>query len=259
MSAADLPAGSVPTDTVEVPAGAVVVTDLHLAPDGDPRTDAFLAWWEALDPRPPMLIVLGDLFDTWVGPKQARLEGSARVLRAFAGLREAGAAVHVVPGNRDALMGSDVEAASGASLHLEGFVGTLPGGERAAFVHGDGLCTLDTGYQRLRKVWRMGAVRAASRLVPLFVARAVARRLRRRSERSKPLKLEAERSIRPEAVDALGRSAGVELVICGHAHEPKDERAPGGTRWIVVGAFGEGRGSEVLVVGAGGLQVRSQS
>lgn len=258
MSAVRLPAGSVPVDEVAVPAGAVVVTDLHLSPEGDARTEAFIAWWNARTPRPPMLIVLGDLFDTWVGPKQGRLPGSAKVLAFFEGLASQGVEVHLVPGNRDALMGADVEGASGASVHLEGFVGLLADGGRAAFVHGDGLCILDLGYQRLRKVWRMGAVRAASRLVPLFVARAVARRLRRRSERAKPLKLAEERAIRPEAVDALVRATAASLVVCGHAHEPRDEILAGGARWIVVGAFGEGRGCEILELDADGATVGDQ-
>lgn len=258
MSGVRLPAGSVPTDTVAVPAGAVVVTDLHLAPEGDPRTDAFIAWWNAREPRPPMLIVLGDLFDTWVGPKQGRLRGSARVLAFFRELVTHGVEVHLVPGNRDALMGADVEAAAGASVHLDGFIGVLADGSRAAFVHGDGLCILDRGYQRLRRVWRIGAVRAASHLVPLFVARAVARRLRRRSELAKPLKLEEERAIRPEAVDALVSATDAEVVVCGHAHEPRDEILPGGARWIVVGAFGEERGGEVLELHAGGAKVRER-
>lgn len=258
MSGVRLPAGSVPADEIAVPPGAVVVTDLHLSPEGDARTDAFMAWWRALVPRPPMLIVLGDLFDTWVGPKQGRLPGSASVLAFFEGLGAQDVAVHLVPGNRDALMDADVTEASGASLHLEGFLGALPDGSRAAFVHGDGLCTLDRGYQRLRKVWRMGAVRAASRLVPLFVARAVARRLRRRSERAKPLKLAEERAIRPEAVDALLRASGASLVVCGHAHEPRDEILASGARWIVVGAFGEGRGGEILELHAGGVTARDQ-
>lgn len=258
MSAARLPAGSVPTDTLTVPAGAVVVTDLHLSPEGDPRTDAFITWWNARLPRPPMLIVLGDLFDTWVGPKQGRLEGSARVLAFFRDLAAQGIEVHLVPGNRDALMGADVEEAAGASVHLEGFLGMLADGSRAVFVHGDGLCTLDTGYQRLRRIWRCGLVRGASRWVPLFVARAVARRLRRRSERAKPLKLAAERAIRPEAVDALASATDAALVVCGHAHDPQDSRAPGGARWIVVGAFGEGRGAEVLELRASGVRMIEQ-
>lgn len=260
MSAADaearLPPGSVPTDEVTVPVGALVVTDLHLAPAGDARTDGFLRWLRAQRPTPPMLIVLGDLFDTWVGARQARLEGSGRVLAAFADLARGGSAVHIVPGNRDALMGPDVERASGARVHLEGFVGLLPGGARAAFVHGDALCTLDHDYLRLRRLWRARPLRWLSGVVPLFVARAVARRLRARSESAKPRKVEAARSIRPAAVVELARRVGATLVVCGHAHDPRDE-AVEGARWIVVGAYGEGRGAEVLRIGAGGEVVAS--
>lgn len=256
-AAARLPRGSVPEVQVDVPAGAVVVTDLHLAPGGDARTDAFMAWWRGLAPRPPALIVLGDLFDTWVGPKQARMAGSSRVLGFLSELVLAGTAVHLVPGNRDALMGDDVVRATGASLHLEGFIGVQESGQRLAFVHGDSLCTLDRGYQRLRWVWRFGPVRGLSRIVPLFAARAAARRLRRQSERAKPLKLAETKSIQPAAVEALALATGADVVVCGHAHEPRDLELSAALRWIVVGAFGEGRGDEILRIDAATLALDS--
>ena len=245
-----LPAGSVPDGPgVPCPAGTVVITDLHLAPLGDGRTDAFEAECRALEGA-PRVAILGDLFDVWVGPKQERLEGSARVLRALRGLVDAGTAVEVVPGNRDSLLGPEFETATGARLHPEGFVAELDGGGRAALVHGDSLCTLDADYLRLRRVLRRGWVRALTRRSPLWLARRIGRRLRRESESRKPFKLDAERSIRPAAVAALAAATGAEAVICGHAHEPRDERVHG-VRWVVVGAWGvEDR--DHLVVGPRG-------
>ena len=104
----------------------------------------------------------------------------------------------------------------------------------------------------------MGAVRAASRLVPLFVARRCAAAPAAAPSRAKPLKLAEERAIRPEAVDALLRASDASLVVCGHAHEPRDEILASGARWIVVGAFGEGRGGEILELHAGGVTARDQ-
>jgi len=245
-----LPARSVPAgDTLPLPSGSVAITDLHLAPLGDARTDAFEAECERLRGAPRVLI-LGDLFDVWVGPKQARLEGSARVLRALRGLVDSGTPVEFVPGNRDTLLGPEFEAATGATLHPEGFVAEVEGGQRVTFVHGDSLCTLDADYQRLRRELRRGWVRALTRRSPLWLARRIGRRLRRESEQRKPFKLDEERSIRPAAVAALAAATSARTVVCGHAHAPRDVQVDG-VRWIVVGAWREAP-SDHLRVGPGG-------
>ncbi|MEL6715880.1 MAG: hypothetical protein AAFP86_19025, partial [Planctomycetota bacterium] len=197
---ARLPVGSLPPDApISLAPGTALITDLHLAPLGDARTDRFELDCAAFEGA-PRLIVLGDLFDVWVGPKQARLAGSERVLRALRRLVDAGTAVEVVPGNRDTLLGAAFERATGATLWREGFVATLgPAGRRVAFVHGDALCTLDRGYQRLRRLLRSGPVRWASRRAPLWFARRIGHRLRAESEGRKPFKLADERSIRRAA------------------------------------------------------------
>ncbi|MEL6427809.1 MAG: UDP-2,3-diacylglucosamine diphosphatase [Planctomycetota bacterium] len=236
-----LPAGGVPTRRLgPLEPGTLVITDLHLAPLGDRRTDLFEEECAGLVAI-PRLIVLGDLFDVWVGRKQAALDGSRRVLAALRGLTDRGVAVEVVPGNRDSLLGVDFERLTGATLHREGFLasGRFDGFDgEVAFVHGDALCTLDRGYLRLRTLLRARAVRALSRRAPLFVARRIGRRLRAESENRKPFKLAADRSIRPAAVEELLRRSAAELVVCGHAHVARDERVGGG-RWIVVAAWRE--------------------
>lgn len=251
---AALPAGSVPVDRVALATGTVVVTDLHLAPLGGPRVDAFGAWCDGLKDV-PAVCCLGDLFDTWVGRRQATIPGSAQVLDALARLVARGVDVHLVPGNRDALIDEDFERRTGGSLHSEGFVASLEGGGTATFVHGDGLCTLDLDYLKLRRLWRIGAVRGLSRHVPLWVARRIAARLRGASETSKPLKLPEERSIRPAAVRAIAEATSASTVVCGHAHEARDEELRGAdgaptVRWIVVGAWEAER--DLLTVTPGG-------
>lgn len=252
---ARLPEGSVPQAELVLREGAAVITDLHLAPLGDERTRAFCDWADALRGI-PQLLILGDFFDTWVGPKQVAIPGSSEVLGALRRLVERGTEVHVIPGNRDALLDPTFEEASAAQLHPEGFVGVLPGGGRVAFVHGDSLCTLDRGYQRLRKVWRRAPVRFTSRHAPLWFARWVGSRLRRASESRKPFKLLEEKSIQRAAVEALALATSSQVVVCGHAHVARDEFGPGAQppRWIVVGAWREDP-QDGLVVRTGGMPV----
>lgn len=248
-----LPGGSVPTTSIgALEPGTRVITDLHLAPLGDERTALFEAACAELTDT-PRLIILGDLFDVWVGRKQARLDGTARVLRALRQLTERGVAVELVPGNRDTLLGATFERSTGGRLHREGFLAESPCGlrtERIAFVHGDALCTLDRGYLRLRWLLRTRPVRFVSRFVPLWIARRVGERLRSESERRKPFKLEAERSIRPAAVELLAKGAGSDVVVCGHAHVARDV-ALRGVRWIVVAAWRESGADELSIGNAG--------
>lgn len=236
---ARLPAGSVPAGPVlDLAVGTVVIADLHLAPLGDARTAAFERDCAALA-GVPRLVILGDLFDVWVGRRQERLEGAVRVRDALAALTRSGTEVDLVPGNRDALLDRHFAESCGASFHREGFVGRTPDGRRSACVHGDALCTQDHGYQRLRRTLRSPFVRALARWVPLAVARRIGARVRAESEARKPGKLGHEKSIRTAAVVELATRVDASVVVCGHAHVHRDDDLDG-VRWIVVGAWREG-------------------
>ncbi len=253
-----LPAGACPTTRVGLLEGTLVITDLHLAPFGDERTRRFVQLCDQLE-GVPALICLGDLFDMWVCRRQAGMEGSKPVLDAFERLTRRGTEVHLVPGNRDALIGAWFEERTGGRLHRDGFVGELEGGVRAVFVHGDALCTRDTGYLRLRSLWRLPPVRLISWLAPMWFARRVGSRLRGLSEASKPVKLAEEKAIQRDAVCRVAREAGATALACGHAHDVRDESLSGEAepvRWIVVGAW-EWEQDLLRIGKAGGLELGS--
>lgn len=256
--AAALPAGAVPVTRVPLPEGTLVITDLHLAPLGDGRSERFTRLCDGLE-GVPALVCLGDLFDMWVCRRQAGMEGSGQVLDALERLARRGVAVHVVPGNRDALLGPWFDRRTGGSLHPDGFVAELPSGERAAMVHGDALCTRDRGYLRLRWLWRFPPVRLVSWLAPMWFARRIGARLRGLSEASKPTKLPDEKAIQRAAVTGVAALTGASALVCGHAHDARDEALEGAggepVRWIVVGAWGWER--DLLRVGKAGLETGS--
>ena len=167
--------------------------------------------------------------------------GSVPVLDAFERLVRRGTEVHLVPGNRDALIGAWFEKRTGGRLHPDGFVGEMEGGECAVFVHGDALCTRDTGYLRLRSLWRFWPVRLISWLAPMWFARRVGSRLRGISESTKPIKLAEEKAIQRDAHDVRDESLGEGL-------DP--------VRWIVVGAW-EWEQDLLRIGEAGSLQLGS--
>lgn len=231
-------------------AGTTFVADLHLDVAQADFVAPFVRFVDGLTDA-PALVVLGDLFDAWVGPAQARLPGAPPVLDALARLVARGTAVHVVPGNRDFLLERSFTARTGVTLHPEGFV-ARHGAERVRCVHGDTLCTRDVGYLRLRRVLRSAPVGWVAPRVPLWLGTRIARRLRRASTAAVAAKLPDEKSIQRDAVRAELAASGARTLVCGHAHEWRDETFDDGTRWIVLDAFGAGA-RDVLVAGAGGV------
>jgi len=248
------PAGPARLPEVPFEPGTRIIGDLHLdvGPGADPAgAEAFLDWLASLNDV-PRLVILGDLFDAWIGPAHVTL--AAEVLGGLEALTRRGTAVDVIPGNRDFLLDAAFELRSGARLWPFGMVGADPEhagrGGRLLVIHGDELCTRDLAYQRLRRVMRSGPVSWAAPRIPRPVALWTARRLRRASIRAVGRKPAAEKEQQEAAVRDLASQHGCGTLVCGHAHVFRDEALPGGPRWVVLGAFGDGR--DVLRVGVGG-------
>ncbi len=243
---------------IELERGTRVIADLHLDAADPAACLSFVEWVQKLADV-PTLAILGDLFDVWVGPAQARMSGASIVLDALAALACKGTRVVVVPGNRDFLLDASFESRTSAVIAREGFVGrVLSRGEtqRVLFVHGDTLCTLDTNYQRLRRTLRSRPVQWLGPRLPLWAGTAIARRLRRASVKAIAEKLPEEKSVQASAVREVARAQRASLVICGHAHMFRDESLENGPRWIVLDAFGGAR--DLAYVSAGGdVQVAS--
>jgi UDP-2,3-diacylglucosamine hydrolase len=237
---------------VEMLVGSLVIADLHLDLERDDALRGFLAFLEAAQDA-PRLLILGDLFEYWIGGAQAESAGGRRVLAALGKLTRSGSALDVVPGNRDFLLDDRFERASGARLRRDGLVGVLGAGERVLFLHGDELCSRDRAYLRLRGVLRSPLVSFAARALPAPAARALARHLRRTSRAAvaaKPAEVVAQQ---PEEVRNRLGAARAQTLVCGHAHRFRDERLDLGLRWIVLDAFGAEH--DVLAVGESGLAV----
>lgn len=233
---------------VDLAVGAAVIGDLHLDIADEVRALAFARWLEALEA--PRLVILGDLFDAWLGPGSARESGARCVIAALSAARERGTACDVVPGNRDFLLDGSFERASGCVLHPGGVLGLLPGGGRALLVHGDELCTEDLSYQRYKRIVRARWVRWVAAHLPLGLTGALGRRLRGASRRAVAAKLPAYKALQPTAARSLAAAACAPTLVCGHAHEARDERVAEDLRWIVLDAYGGAR--DQLSVGEGG-------
>ena len=215
----------------------VVVADLHLDPTDAARCGEFVSWLETL-PDETKLVILGDLFDAWVGPGHAQFEGASRVLSSLKELCDRGGEVHLLWGNRDFLLDERVAQEAGATLHGDALVGVDVQGRRTLFVHGDELCTLDLSYQRMRRILRSRVVSGGLLSLPLSASLWLARRLRKESKRAVGSKAPEEMAMQEDVVASLCRAHTSDALVCGHAHQWRDQTVAGSFRWVVLDAFG---------------------
>ncbi len=229
------------------------ISDLHLAED-TPRT--FGAWRDhLLNTRADAVIILGDLFEAWVGD-DARHEGFES--RAAATLIEASArrSIGFMVGNRDFLLGREMLDACGV-LALPDPTLLTAFAERALLTHGDAWCLADVDYQQYRRQVRDPAWRSQVLARPLAERRALARSMRAQS--AGKAADHAGTVFDVDRTTALRWMADTDAptLVHGHTHRPATESlGEGRTRhvlsdWDFDHGAGNGR-ADVLRWSAGG-------
>jgi UDP-2,3-diacylglucosamine hydrolase len=210
------------------------IADLHLAPER-PRTSArFLQFLAADAPRHRELVILGDLFEFWIGDDAA--PAARPVIDALAAFSSSGRRLLLMHGNRDPLLGHGFAAATDGTLLADPIVLDVAG-TATLLSHGDAWCTRDLAYQAFRATARQPAFQRDFLSRTLENRVAFARGLRMQSEDAKSTKAADIMDVTPDAVvDAL-REAGVRRIIHGHTHRPAahviDLGDALGERWVL--------------------------
>jgi UDP-2,3-diacylglucosamine hydrolase len=205
----------------------LIVADAHLgSTPGD--VEAFVAFLRA-EPPAGHLVLLGDLFDLWIGAPRLQTPAHRRVLEALRNLRAAGARLWYVEGNRDYFLGEAFCPDPFAGVACEGLDLEI-GGVRGRFEHGDRINVADRTYQRWRRFSRSAPVRRAFTALPGGVAERLSGWLERRM-RSTNLPHRArfpEDLCRARASRAF--AAGIDRFFLGHFHRAWDWEAREGDR-----------------------------
>jgi UDP-2,3-diacylglucosamine hydrolase len=211
------------------------VSDLHLS-ESLPRT---LAAFEAYLMATPAqaVLVLGDLFEVWVGDDVETGSFETRVLDLLA-KASCRLSIGFMVGNRDFLLG--IETLRRAGLFALADPTVLQAfGRRALLTHGDRLCLADHEYQAFREQVRSPAWQSEFLARPLAERRAIARDLRERSRRRAAERSGARAGDEWVDVDTASavrwmHEAGARTLVHGHTHQPGTEPlAPGYVRHVL--------------------------
>lgn len=218
------------------------IADLHLEDARPGSTDDFLRFIDREARGVDQLVILGDLFEAWVGDDDPS-ETGARVAEALAGLAKQGSEISFIHGNRDFLLGHDYAQRCRMRLLPDPSLIVLEG-EPTLIGHGDLYCTSDSGYQQFRAMTRAPQWRAQFLSQPLAARLAFSQQAREASkarygELQAAGTAETITDVTPEAVDSTFERFGIRRIIHGHTHRPAVHENDGRTRTVVGDWYGD--------------------
>jgi UDP-2,3-diacylglucosamine hydrolase len=203
-----------------------VIADAHVSGPGGPA-GPLVEQLRALPARGcRRLVLLGDIFQAWIGFRSFETSDIAAVVEVLRDLRRQGVRTEYIEGNRDFFLAGSPYADAFDRVALE--TSFEAGGVRYLAVHGDGLNDRDWQY----RFWRGLSKSAPVRLMVGGFPRKLAHRLVHSTERKLSQTNFKHKAVLPE--EAIRRYAerrlaeGYDVLLLGHFHEPRVWKVPGG-------------------------------
>ena len=194
------------------------VADLHLSPERPAVTRAFCDFLEKDATAADALFILGDLFEGWIGDDDPT-EPAAAITRALADLGDHKTRLFVQHGDRDFLLGRRFARATGATLLPDRQVVDVYG-THVLLMHGDQLCTSDTGNRSKRRRMRNPLYKWALAHLPMSKRQAIAAAWRAQSIAANTNDPAHIADVTPEEIGHMLHDYGVRTLIHGHTHRP---------------------------------------
>lgn len=202
------------------PGGLVFVGDVHLgALDRD--LEDFVTFLRRLAGRVSRVVLVGDLFEVWLGRSELQEPHHVRVVEALRELRAAGTSIAYVEGNRDYRIGTLLRGAPFDDVIEEDGIEGI-GGKSLVVSHGDLVNEHDRLYRTWRRFSRSRLVWDVFNALPSRLRLRAAERLRRSLHgTNRPYKTGfPEEEVRRFA--ARWHAVGHHAVVLGHFHVEKD-------------------------------------
>lgn len=195
----------------------IFISDLHLSPNTPEANQIFFQLLTQWQGQIDGLYILGDFFDYWLGDDDDNnfISATRNHLKNFSLTTP----IYFRGGNHDFAVGKKFAKQSGMQLIPD--MTTLKIGDNIILLsHGDTFCTLDVGYQKMKRILQNPVV--------MFILRRIPLRLRYKLKESLESKSHATTNSRPEhhymvvneSILGYAEQANATIIIHGHTHRP---------------------------------------
>jgi len=211
------------------------LSDLHLDRPDSPTLAGFAHYLQHSPAQ--ALMVLGDLFEAWVGDDAlSQKDGVEQQVAALFCQAAQRMDIFIMCGNRDFLMGPALMHACGARALADPSVLQFAG-QRYLLTHGDALCLSDSDYLRFRQLSRSPAWQQDFLSKPLEERQALGRHMRAQSQAHQAAARQSGGAWhdldRSACLDVL-QNAQADTMVHGHTHHPATHvLSEGKSRWVL--------------------------
>ncbi len=206
---------------------ALFLADAHLSKPADPNYRSLLAFLEKQRGKTDLLVLLGDIFEFWIG-KATVVADYVPLIDCLERLHRQGTRLVYVEGNHDFHLGPVFTRRLNCQVLPDGG-GIELDGKKIYLAHGDLANPDDVGYRRLRKLLRSRLLQSLIRFAPNGLTMAIANRgsfESRKSSADRHRRWPARKILQPYVQAILAE--GYQAVVTGHYHQPYHEKMDDG-------------------------------
>ena len=211
------------------------ISDLHLSDDQPALTALFARFMADIQSDAAELLILGDLFESWLGDDDDSAVGQT-VVRLLHALSLRGVRIRLLHGNRDFLLSSAFAERCGGELFSDETLVDFAG-YSLRVLHGDSACSDDLAYQSWRKTSRSSEWQSGFLARSLADRQAFAKAARLQSSAHQKTSEPAISDVTASAITTLHQHYPGEILLHGHTHRPAIHQDPSGLR-VVLGDWG---------------------
>ena len=222
---------------------AVLCSDVHLNANTGKISTAFINWLkesclEKIKANPEWLLILGDLFDAWIGDDILEAntpEYLDRLVFILKEINQSGVKVGIMHGNRDFLIGEDFcKKTHTMLLPQEIVLSHNKSKSNYLLMHGDQLCTDDEEHQDFRKMVLSAQWKKIFLKKDISNRLLIASQMRKESTYAKSRKRQEIMDVNVSEVEKQLDDANASIIIHGHTHRPGSYELPSGRKRIVL-------------------------
>lgn len=204
---------------------AYFVSDIHIKSEDKNNGEKFLRFLENLPDDTTHLVLLGDIFDLWVGSHEYFIKKFSQTIDQIRKVLNNNVEIHYFEGNHDLHLKSFWEKSLGITVHRDEYFFEL-GNITVRAEHGDLMNKDDKGYLFLRKALRTFPMNVLATQLPGKIVEAIGDRSSRASRFYNDRHSKNYRSkvieITRQYAQNVAQERPFDIIITGHTHVEDD-------------------------------------